>query len=54
MWIFCSLAVLGALPVVLSPLVGMRTLPRELDALAADAAADAGTTPAGEKAGPTA
>ena len=36
MWIFSSLAVLGALPVVLSPLVGMRTLPRELDALAAD------------------
>ncbi|HSP60039.1 MAG TPA: MFS transporter [Ornithinimicrobium sp.] len=40
MWIFSSLALLAALPVLLSPLVGMRTLPRELDALAA-APADA-------------
>jgi predicted MFS family arabinose efflux permease len=57
MWIFSCLAVLGALPVVLSPLVGMRTLPRELDALAADVGSPAvGTTapPTGEKTGPTA
>jgi predicted MFS family arabinose efflux permease len=57
MWIFSSLAVLGALPVVLSPLVGMRRLPRELDALAADVGStDVDTTapPTGEKAGPTA
>ncbi|WP_269668471.1 MFS transporter [Brevibacterium casei] len=34
LWIFAGLAVLSALPVLISPLVGMRTLPRELDALA--------------------
>lgn len=33
MWIFAGLSLLAALPVLLSPLVGMRTLPRELDAL---------------------
>ncbi|MGD8199711.1 MFS transporter [Ornithinimicrobium sp. W1679] len=38
LWIFSGLAVLAALPVLLSPLLGMRTLPRELDALADDAA----------------
>ncbi len=47
LWIFASVAVLAALPVLLSPLLGMRTLPRELDALAEGgpgAAAD-GTRP---------
>lgn len=34
MWVFAALSVLSALPVLLSPLVGMRELPRELDALA--------------------
>ncbi|MFK5633137.1 MFS transporter [Ornithinimicrobium sp. LYQ103] len=53
-WIFSSLALLAALPVVLSPLVGMRTLPRELDALAADPAESAAHPPTEEKAGPTA
>ncbi|WP_137826347.1 MFS transporter [Brevibacterium sp. 2SA] len=39
LWIFASLAVLSALPVLISPLTGMRTLPRELDALANSTAA---------------
>ncbi|WGW11645.1 MFS transporter [Saxibacter everestensis] len=34
LWIFAALAVLAALPVLLSPLLTMRDLPRELDALA--------------------
>lgn len=34
LWIFCLLALASALPVLLSPLLGMRDLPRELDALA--------------------
>jgi MFS family permease len=38
LWIFAGLALASALPVLLSPLVGMRELPRSLDALAGDAA----------------
>ena len=34
LWIFATVSILAALPVLLSPLTGMRTLPRELDALA--------------------
>lgn len=34
-WMFCGLSILSALPVVVSPLIGMRELPRSLDALAA-------------------
>lgn len=33
MWAFAVVALASALPVLLSPLLGMRTLPRELDAL---------------------
>ncbi|ANS78534.1 MFS general substrate transporter [Serinicoccus hydrothermalis] len=33
LWILCTLALLASLPVLLSPLVRMRDLPRELDAL---------------------
>ena len=40
MWAFAGLGLAAALPVVLSPLTGMRDLPRELDALAASAAAE--------------
>lgn len=49
LWIFSALSVAAALPVLLSPLSGMRDLPRSLDALAgegspeaADEEADAG------------
>ncbi|TQM96112.1 MFS transporter [Ornithinimicrobium humiphilum] len=34
LWVFSGLALAAALPVLLSPLVGMRELPRSLDALA--------------------
>lgn len=34
LWIFAGAGVVSALPVLASPLLGMRTLPRELDALA--------------------
>jgi hypothetical protein len=34
LWLAVGLSVAAALPVVLSPLIGMRELPRELDALA--------------------
>ena len=40
MWIFSALTLAAALPVLLSPLIGMRDLPRELDALAGSEAAD--------------
>ncbi|GAA5158954.1 MFS transporter [Ornithinimicrobium tianjinense] len=40
MWAFAALGLSAALPVVLSPLPGMRDLPRELDALAASAAVE--------------
>ncbi|WP_280523483.1 MFS transporter [Ornithinimicrobium cerasi] len=40
MWVSAGLCLLAALPVVLSPLLGMRTLPRELDALGAPAEAE--------------
>lgn len=42
LWIFAALSLVAALPVVLSPLLGMRDLPRSLDALAAS---DPGSAP---------
>lgn len=36
MWTFAGVSLLAAVPVLLSPLVGMRELPRELDALGTD------------------
>lgn len=33
MWLFCAVSIAAALPVVISPLITMRDLPRELDAL---------------------
>ncbi len=44
LWIFSAVALAAALPVLLSPLVGMRQLPRSLDALAGDESAEADAT----------
>ncbi|RIK12082.1 MAG: MFS transporter [Acidobacteria bacterium] len=44
LWTFAVVSVLAALPVVLSPLLGMRDLPRSLDALAEEAEQEAQPT----------
>ncbi len=40
LWVFAALSVAAALPVVASPLISMRQLPRELDALAGPSGAE--------------
>lgn len=44
LWAFAGVSVLAALPVILSPLLGMRELPRSLDALAEEAEPEAQRT----------